>query len=134
MINFILVVQNNNLEMITFSKVTVRETPYIFIHATNYLQALQIVQTFKPDCLLIEENFSVTGGMKLAHSLQTQPRMKRVPAVVFGPYHTLISQEQKTSSANIFSPTIPHMEILLTLIDQVLLFPGHLLVHSFTTN
>lgn len=132
LINFILVVQNNNLEMITFSKVTVRETLYIFIHAANYIQALQIVQVFKPDCLLVEENFSVTSGLELAHSLQAQSRMKEVPVVVFGPYHTLASQEQKISSANKLPPTIPQMEILLALIDQILLFPGQLLVHSFS--
>jgi CheY-like chemotaxis protein len=134
LINFILVVQNTNLEMVTFSKVMARETLYVFIHATNSIQALQIVQVFKLDCLLIEENFSVTSGLELARSLQAQPRMKQVPTVVFGPYHILISQEQKTFSANKFPQTMPQMEILLALIDQVLLFPEQLLVHSFTTN
>jgi hypothetical protein len=130
MIIFILVIQNNDLEGLTFSEVTVYKTLYVFIHARDYSQALQVVQIFKPDYFLIEKNLSMTSDQELATALHTQPKMGQVPTIVFDTCCTLVAQEKKA-----FSPdTIPHLEILLAIIDRMPLSPGQSLLNSFSMN
>lgn len=134
MIIFILVVQNNDLESLMFSEVAVYKTRYIFIHARDFPQALQIVQIFKPDCFLIEERLPKKSGHKFATSLHAQPRMEQVPTITFNTRCTLIAQEKNTSSPGETPPTVPNIEILLALIDKMLLLPEQLLLNHFSMN
>lgn len=133
MIIFILVVQNNDLESLMFSEVALYKTRYVFIHARDYPQALQIVQIFKPDCFLIEEKLPKACGHKFVASLHAQPRMEQVPTIIFNTRCTLVAQK-KTSSLDEEIPTIPDIEILMELIDKMLLFPVPLLQNAFSMN
>jgi DNA-binding response OmpR family regulator len=133
MIIFILMVQNNDLESLMFSEVAIYKTRYIFIHARDFPQALQIVQIFKPDCFLIEESLPKDCGHKFATSLHAQPRMEQVPTIMFDTRCTLAAQK-KTSSLDEEIPAIPNIEILLVLIDKMLLLPERLLLNPFSMN
>jgi CheY-like chemotaxis protein len=134
MIIFVLVIQNNDLEKLTFSEVAVYGTRYVFIHARDYSQALQVIQIFKPDYFLIEKNLPMTSGQELATALCTQPKMEQVPTIIFDACRTLVAQEKKTSSSDKAMPTIPHIEILLTIIDKMVLLPGQRSLNSFSMN
>jgi CheY-like chemotaxis protein len=132
MIIFILVVQNNDLESLTFSEVAVYKTRYVFIHARDCSQALQIVQIFKPDCFLLEENLPNMSGQEFAISLHAQPKMVQVPTIIFNTHSTLVTREQKTPYE--VTPTIPNREILLVLIDKMLLLPERPLLNPLSMN
>jgi CheY-like chemotaxis protein len=134
LISFILVVQNNNLENLTFSEVVVYGTRYVFIHARDCSQALQVVQIFKPDYFLIENNLPMTSSQEIATALRTQPKMGQVPTIIFDACRTLVAQDKKTSSLDKAIPTISHVEILLTIIDKMVLFPGQRALNSFSMN
>ena len=132
MILFILVVQNNNLGSLTFSEVAVYNTRYVFIHARDYSQALQIVQIFKPDCFLIEENFPTISSLEFMYSLHAQPGMEQIPTIVLDARYIRAIQEQKTSSPDKTIPISPYVKILLTIIDKKLLFSGWVAQNSFS--
>ena len=133
MIVFALVIQNNDLEKLTFSEVAIYGTRYVFIHARDYSQALQVVQIFKPDYFLIEKNLPMTSGQELATALRTQPKMGQVPTILFDACRTLVAPDKKTSSLEAM-PTIPQVETLLTVIDKMLLLPGQRSLNFFSMN
>src|SRR6266571_2034416 len=55
MIYYILVVQRTMPEELTFVEAILHENLYVLLLVRDCLQALQIVQTFKPDCFLLDE-------------------------------------------------------------------------------
>lgn len=134
MIIFVLVVQNNTLENLTFSEVAVYKTLYVFIHVRDCSQALQVVQLFKPDYFLIEKNLPTTSGQEFATALNAKAKMEQVPTILFDVCCTLLAQEKTMSSLDETLPTPPHLEILLAIIHKMLLFPGQISLNSFSMN
>jgi CheY-like chemotaxis protein len=134
LIIFILFVQNSDLKKLTFSEIVVHKTLYVFIHVRDCPQALQVIQVFKPDCFIIEENLPTTSGLEFAASLHAQPRMRHMPTIILDADCPLVAQEKKTSSPDETIPTIAHLEILVTIVDKMLLLPEWISLNAFSMN
>ena len=129
---YILVIQNTMPEELTFVEMTLHKKLYVLILVRDCLQALQIIQTFKPDCFLLEENLSITSGRQFAVDLHTQQGLEDVPLVIFESCQTAIEHEGSIQSTGKPILTIPQLECLLDIISTMLFYSGKLSLYSFS--
>jgi len=119
---YILVIQKTMPEELTFVEVILHEKLYVLILVRDCLQTFQIIQTFKPDCFLLEENLPTTGGRQLCADLQAQQGLEDVPILIFESCHTAVEHESSIQSPGKAILRIPQLELLLETISKMLFF------------